>query len=111
MPDFREIADFEFTTEFASENVRRLVRNLLTREPSQRLRSLAMLQRHSFYHHFDFDGLKSLQVNTTTIVPLESNFYLMSDQVNRQDNFKSKDWFFATIYSYQNDDLNLLISM
>ena len=65
MPDFRETADFEFTAESAScESARRLVRSLLTREPSQRLRSLLMLQRHGFYHHFDFDTLKSQKVSS-----------------------------------------------
>lgn len=69
MPDFRETVDFEFTSEPAScESVRRLVRNLLTREPSQRLRSLLMLQRHGFYHHFDFDALKLQKVSAEKIV-------------------------------------------
>ena len=40
----------------------RLVRSLLTREPTKRLRSLRTLQNHAFYHHFDFEALRTKQV-------------------------------------------------
>lgn len=41
----------------------RLVRSLLTREPTKRLRSLRTLQNHAFYHHFDFEALRTKQID------------------------------------------------
>jgi len=72
MPDFCEIADIEFTAEPpCCENGRRLVHNLLTREPSKRLHSLRTLERHGFYHHFDFEALKSRTVDPLPLLQIQ----------------------------------------
>lgn len=68
---FREMSGEQTELEFGepdlAEPARRLVRNLLTRDPRQRLRSLRTLQNHAFYHHFDFEKLQSKQVRSVLI--------------------------------------------
>nr|SVE78139.1 EOG090X03LH [Daphnia lumholtzi] len=43
----------------ASESARRLVRGLLTVDPLKRVRSLRTVKNHAFYHHVDFESLRS----------------------------------------------------
>lgn len=46
----------------ASESARRLIRGLLTVDALKRVRSLRTLKNHAFYHHFDFESLRSKKV-------------------------------------------------
>ena len=66
LSDCEETPSFEFAAQpQCSQAVRRLVSGLLTREPNQRIRSLRQLERHAFYHHFDFEVLRSKKVSRT----------------------------------------------
>ncbi|KZS11324.1 Uncharacterized protein APZ42_024086 [Daphnia magna] len=52
----------------ASESARRLIRGLLTVDALKRVRSLRTLKNHAFYHHFDFESLRSKKVDPLPLV-------------------------------------------